>query len=101
GYKIIPVNPRVKTVFGEQAYRSLLDIPKEIRIDLVDIFRRSENVSPIVDEAIERGVGGIWMQQGIVNEEAAARARGAGIAVVMDACVAVIHSQLPKRRPPT
>ena len=94
GIRIVPVNPRLagSTVLGELVYRSLLDVPREIEVDVVDIFRRSELVPPVVLDAIARGdAKAIWMQQGVVNEEAAARARGAGMTVVMDACLAVQH----------
>jgi predicted CoA-binding protein len=94
GLRIVPVNPLLAGhhVLGELAYASLLDVPAEIRIDVVDIFRRSDFVPPIVDEAITRGdARAIWMQEGVVNEAAAARARDAGLAVVMDSCLAVQH----------
>ena len=94
GLRIIPVNPLLvgKTVLGESVYASLRDIPPEIRVDIVDIFRRSDLVPPIVDDAIARGdAKTIWMQQGVVNEDAAARARDAGLTVVMDSCLAVEH----------
>jgi predicted CoA-binding protein len=84
GYRIIPVNPNEQTVIGEQAYPSLTAVPGSI--DLVDIFRKSEDVLPIVEEAIARGVKAIWMQEGVINETAAQLARGAGLTVVMDRC---------------
>src|SRR5919197_3692416 len=90
GVRIVPVNPRLagSTVLGELVYGSLLDIPRNIEVDIVDIFRRSELVPPVVEDAIARGdAKAIWMQQGVVNEEAAARARAAGMTVVMDACL--------------
>lgn len=94
GIRIVPVNPVLagRTVLGEVVYSSLLDIPREVRLDVVDIFRRSELVPPIVDDTIERGdARTIWMQEGVVNVDAAARARAAGLMVVMDACLAVEH----------
>ncbi len=98
GYRIIPVNPFVDEVLGEKSYKSLLEIPEEIQktIDIVDIFRRSEDVPPIVQQAIElkRMVGRpfvVWMQLGIVNEQAAEAARRAGLVVVMDKCLMVEH----------
>ena len=94
GVKIVPVNPTIAgtAVLGERVYASLLDVPPEVHIDVVDIFRRSELVPPIVDDAIARGdASAIWMQQGVINEAAAQRARNAGLAVVMDACLAVEH----------
>ena len=89
GYRIIPVNPALDSVLGEKAYPSLLDVPE--KIDIVDIFRRSENVPPVVDEAIEKGVRAIWMQETVVNEEAASKARDRGILVVMDRCILKEH----------
>lgn len=101
GYRIIPVNPFADEVSGEKSYKSLLDIPQEIQktIDIVDIFRRSEDVPPIVQQAIELKlrVGRpfvVWMQLGIVNEEAAEAARHAGLVVVMDKCLMVEHQRL-------
>ena len=101
GYRIIPVNPFVEAVLGEKSYKTLLDIPAEIQktIDMVDVFRRSEDVPPIVQQAIEmkEKVGGsfvVWIQLGIVNESAAEAARQAGLVVVMDKCLMVEHQQL-------
>jgi predicted CoA-binding protein len=84
GYRVIPVNPNEQTVIGEQAYPSLTAVPGPI--DLVDIFRKSEDVLPIVEEAIARAAKAIWMQEGVINEAAAQLAREAGLAVVMDRC---------------
>jgi predicted CoA-binding protein len=94
GYRILPVRPDGDAVLGEKIYRSLSDIPKEIEIDIVDIFRRPEDVSPIVEEAIQRRAKVIWMQEGIINEEAAARAEKAGLRVVMDRCIKKDHQRL-------
>ena len=92
GYRIIPVNPNAPEVLGEKAYSDIGSIPKEITIDIVDIFRRSEEVVPHVKEAIGRGgVKVIWMQEGIINEEAAELARERGIEVIMDACMMKSH----------
>lgn len=85
GYKIIPVNPNLTEWEGKKCYPDLLSIPLEV--DVVDIFRRPEAVPPIVDEAIAIKAKVVWMQEGIVNEEAAAKARDAGIEVVMDRCM--------------
>jgi predicted CoA-binding protein len=85
GYRIIPVNPGVTEVLGEHAYSSITDVPDPI--DVVDIFRRSEYVSAIVDEVIGRNIRCIWMQEGVINEEAAAKAEAAGIPVVMNRCM--------------
>jgi hypothetical protein len=92
GYRIIPVNPRIKETLGEKAYRSLRDVPE--KVDIVQIFRRSEDVPPVVDEAIAVGAPVVWMQQGIVHEEAAAKAEAAGITVIMDACMRSAHRAL-------
>jgi predicted CoA-binding protein len=82
GYRIIPVNPMIEEALGERSYPDLKSVPEHI--DMVDIFRRSELVPPVVAEAIEVGVRYIWMQDGVINQEAAARAEAAGIPVVMD-----------------
>jgi len=89
GYRIIPVNPKIKGALGEKAVTSLADIQE--KIDIVDIFRRSEEVEPIVDEAIRLRVPAIWMQEGVINEDAAQKARNAGIFVVMDCCILKEH----------
>ena len=89
GYRIIPVNPNETEVLGEKAYASLDDVPG--KIEIVDIFRRPEFVPDVVDAAIRRKARVIWMQLGIVNEAAAARARAAGLEVVMDRCILVEH----------
>lgn len=85
GYRIVPVRPAVAEVLGEKAYPRLSDIP--FTVDLVDVFRAADEVGPIVDECIALGVRCIWLQDGVVNLEAAERARAAGITVVMDRCV--------------
>ena len=85
GYRIVPVRPAVAEVLGEKAYARLSDIP--FTVDLVDVFRNPDEVGPIVDECIALGVKRLWLQDGVVNEEAAERARAAGITVVMDRCV--------------
>ena len=82
GYRIIPVNPMIEEVLGEKSYPDLKSVPEPI--DMVDVFRRSELVPPVVDEAIEVGVKYIWMQDGVINEESKAKAEAAGIPVVMD-----------------
>ena len=92
GYRIVPVNPRADTILGEKSYPDLASIPE--KVDVVDIFRRSEDVPPVVDQAIEIGVKAVWMQLGIVNEDAAAKAREAGLGVVMDRCMLVEHRNL-------
>ena len=92
GYRIIPVNPNESEVLGEKTYRSIEDVPEHI--DIVDIFRRSEFVGPIVESAIRVGANAIWMQEGVVHEEAAQKARDAGLAVVMDRCILKEHMRL-------
>jgi uncharacterized protein len=84
GRRVIPVNPNETNVLGESAYPSLAAVPGTI--DLVDIFRKSEDVLPIVEDAIARGAKAVWMQEGIINEQAAVRARESGLLVVMDRC---------------
>lgn len=93
GYRIIPVNPNLSgMVLGEQAYPDLLSIPEPV--DLVDIFRRAEDVSPVIEEAIRIGAQAVWMQLGITNEQAAEMAHEAGLQVVMDHCTLVEHRRL-------
>ncbi|MCW4015422.1 MAG: CoA-binding protein [Candidatus Bathyarchaeota archaeon] len=97
GYRVIPVNPFVDKLLGESSYKSLLDIPE--KVDIIDIFRPSGDVSTLVDEAItlKKKVGSpkvIWMQLGIVNEDAARRAKEAGFTVVMDRCIMMEHKRL-------
>ena len=94
GYRIIPVRPWIDNVLGEKAYSSLSEIPKEITIDIVDIFRKSQEVLPIVKEAIARGTKVIWMQEGVINDEAAALAEKAGLDVVMDLCILKEYNRL-------
>ncbi len=94
GFRIIPVNPNEREVLGEKCYASLTEIPE--KVDVVDIFRRSEFVPDIVDEAIRIGARWIWMQEGVIHEEAAAKAREAGLGVVMDRCILKDHRRLTK-----
>jgi len=100
GYRIIPVNPECgqATILGETCYPDLISIPEPVEV--VDIFRRSENVAPVVDEAIRIGAKAIWMQLGSVHEEAAAKARAAGLAVVMDRCPAIELRRMDASRRP-
>jgi uncharacterized protein len=93
GYRIIPVNPQIEECLGEKAYSSILDIPQDVpgKIDIVNIFRRPEFVEEIVDQAIQLKVPAIWMQEGVIHEQAAAKARQAGIFVVMDLCILKEH----------
>jgi len=92
GYRIIPVNPNETEVLGEKVYASLEDVP--FPIDIVDIFRRSEQVPEVVDAAIRIGAKGVWMQEGVVHEAAAERARAAGLEVVMDRCILKEHRKM-------
>jgi predicted CoA-binding protein len=89
GYRIIPVNPQIETCLGEKVYASLLDVPE--KIDIVNIFRRPEFVEEVVDQAIQLKVPAIWMQEDVVHEKAAEKARRAGILVVMDRCILKEH----------
>ncbi len=91
GYRIIPVNPGETEVLGEKAYATLEEVPE--KIDIVDIFRRSEAVPEIVESAIRVGASAIWMQEGVVHEDAANRAREAGLEVVMDRCILKDHQR--------
>ncbi|HSO08700.1 MAG TPA: CoA-binding protein [Desulfoprunum sp.] len=90
GYSLFPVNPGQSEILGLKCYPDLVSIP--VHIDIVDIFRRSEDVYPIVEEAVKIGAGAIWMQLGIVNQEAAEFARRHGLQIVMDRCIKVDHS---------
>ena len=92
GYRIIPVNPNEREVLGEKAYARLEEVPE--KIELVNVFRRSEFVSAIVDSAIRVGARAIWMQEGVSDEAAAQRARAAGLFVVMDSCILKEHRRL-------
>ena len=92
GYTIYPVNPGQKEILGEVCYPDLLSVPH--KIDLVDIFRRSEDIPPIVEDAVTLDVQAVWMQQGIVNDSAAELARNNGVFVVMDRCIKVDHTTL-------
>jgi hypothetical protein len=92
GYRIIPVNPRETEVLGEKAYPDLDSVPEPI--DIVDIFRRSEHVPAVVEAAVRKGAQAIWMQEGVVHEDAARRAEAAGLAVVMDRCILKEHRRM-------
>lgn len=92
GYKVIPVNPKYKEVMGETCYPDLKSVPEHI--DVVDIFRNVEAIPGIVDEAIQVGAGAVWMQLGLAHEEAAEKARGAGLRVVMNKCMKIEHARL-------
>jgi len=91
GYRIIPINPQIEECLGEKAYTSLVEVPESI--DIVNIFRRPEFVEEIVDHAIQLKVPAIWMQEGVIHEKAAEKARLAGILVVMDRCILKEHHE--------
>jgi len=94
GYRIVPVNPTISEALGEKAYATLRDIPKDIKIDIVDVFRRPDAVPAIVDEVIELKLPVLWLQETVVHEEAAEKARKAGVFVVMDECILKDHRRL-------
>jgi predicted CoA-binding protein len=92
GYRVIPVRPALAEALGERAYARLADLP--VKPDLVDVFRAADEIGPLVDDCIALGLPAIWIQEGIVNEEAAERAKAAGMQVVMDRCIAVEYRRL-------
>jgi predicted CoA-binding protein len=92
GYRVIPVNPNETEVLGERAYRALADVPDPI--DIVDVFRRPEFTPAIADDAVKVRAKTLWLQTGVSNEDAAARAAAGGLTVVMDSCIGVMHSML-------
>jgi len=95
GYKIIPVYPKEDTILGEKVYRSLSDIPNDIKVDMVDIFRKPDVIAEVVDASLERGdVWCIWTQLGLVHNEAAAKAKDAGLKVVQSHCTKIEHASL-------
>lgn len=91
GYQIIPVNPSKEEIMGKKSYSSLKDIPNEITVDVVDVFRRPEAVPEITQQAIERGVPVLWLQEGVIHEAAAKQAGKAGMEVIMDKCMLKEH----------
>ena len=92
GYRVIPVNPKYKEILGQKCYASLRDIPE--KVDIVDVFRKSQDVMPIAEDAVAIGARVLWQQLGVKNEAAAARARAAGLDAVMDRCVKIEHGRL-------
>ena len=92
GYRVIPVNPQYAEVLGEKCYKSLRDIPE--RVDIVDCFRRTEEILPLCEDAIAIGARVLWQQIGVINREAAAKAQAAGLDAVMDRCVKIEHARL-------
>ncbi len=94
GYRIIPVRPDGDRILGEKVYHRLSEIPIEIDVEIVDIFRKSEDVPPVVDEAIRKGAKVIWMQEGVTNQDSEAAAQKSGLKVVMDRCIKKEHQRL-------
>jgi predicted CoA-binding protein len=92
GYRVIPVNPGHREILGETCYRSLSEVPRQVEIDIVDVFRRSDRVASIAEEAIVRGVGFFFMQQGAADPDSGRRLEAAGIPVAMDRCILVEHA---------
>ena len=92
GYRVIPVNPKYESILGERCYKSLREIPE--KVDLVDIFRKTQDVMPIAEDAIAIGAKVLWQQLGVRNDAAAAKARAAGLEAVMDRCVKIEHGRL-------
>jgi predicted CoA-binding protein len=92
GYRVIPVNPKYESILGERCYRSLRDIP--VKVDLVDIFRKTQDVMPIAEDAIAIGAKVLWQQLGVKNDAAAAKARAAGLETILDRCVKIEHGRL-------
>ncbi len=99
GYEVVPITPRAESILGRTVYRDLASVPDDVHIDVVDIFRRSDRAGVHVDEAIERGVGAVWLQLGVIDDAAAARARAAGLHVVMDRCPAIELARRPRGAP--
>ena len=97
GYRVIPVNPTADEIMWEKSYPDLESVPE--KIDVVQVFRKPEDVPPVVDAAVKIGAKVVWMQEGIVNEEAAQKARDAGLQVVMDACMRATHQRLIGPKP--
>jgi predicted CoA-binding protein len=98
GYRIVPVNPNETEVLGERAYPSLLDVPEELAIDVVDVFRRSEHTPAIARDAVARGARVLWLQDGIVNDEARSIAEAAGLTVVMGVCIKRTRRRMEEER---
>lgn len=94
GYRVVPVNPTAREILGQRCYASVTEAAEDHPIDIVDCFRRSEDIPPIADEAIAVGAKCLWLQIGVVHEAAAAKARAAGLDVVMDRCVKIEHARL-------
>ena len=98
GYRIVPVNPNETRVLGERSYPSLLEVPHEVRIDVVDVFRRAEHTPEVARQAVARGARVLWLQEGIVNEEAASIAVSGGVEVIMGVCIKHVRERLMGER---
>ena len=98
GYRILPVNPREEEVLGERSYASLLDIPKEVAIDVVDVFRRAEDMPPVARDAVTVGAKVLWLQEGIVSQEAYRIATDAGLEVIMGVCIMRTKQRLDRQQ---
>jgi uncharacterized protein len=94
GYRVVPVNPKETEVLGQKAYPSLLDVPTDVAIDIVDVFRRGEETPPVAEDAVSAGARVLWLQEGIVNDEARQIAEEAGLTVVMDLCIRTTRARL-------
>jgi predicted CoA-binding protein len=94
GYRIVPVNPNETEVLGEKAYPSVLDVPKDVPIDIVDVFRRAEETPPIAEQAVKAGARVLWLQEGIVSDEARRIAEEGGLRVVMGVCIRTVKGRL-------
>jgi len=97
GYRIVPVNPNEEEVLGERVYASLLDIPKEIHVDVVDVFRRAEHTPEVARDAVAIGARVLWLQEGIVSDEAARIASDGGLEVIMGVCIMKVRERLMAR----
>lgn len=97
GYRVVPVNPNEQEVLGEQVYASLLDIPEEIHVDVVDVFRRAEHTPEVARDAVAIGARVLWLQEGIVSEEAARVAADGGLEVIMGVCIMKVRERLMAR----
>jgi predicted CoA-binding protein len=96
GYRIVPVNPKESEVLGERAYPSLLDVPDDVRIDVVDVFRRASETPPVARDAVKVGARVLWLQEGIVNDEARRIAEDAGLTVIMGVCIRATKRRLER-----
>jgi uncharacterized protein len=94
GYRVVPVNPNETEVLGEKAYPSVLDVPTDVAIDIVDVFRKAEETPPVAEQAVSAGARVLWLQEGIVNDEARRIAEEGGLTVVMDLCIRTTRARL-------